>query len=276
MKEPGGSGKVFVSAGLAACASEFATLPLDTAKVRLQLQSLSETYKPRKYRGVSHAMRLMVRQEGLGSLWNGLIPGLHRQALFTTIRLGLYDTLKVHAAAEGGGGEATLGGRVSLAVLTSALGIAAANPSDVLKVRCQAHGLRGGAMRNYRHIVSTEGLRGGLYKGFTANLIRNSVISASEIISYEQAKKTLIRVGGVADDWRLHLASGCIAGLVATVLGSPPDILATKAMQKQGRYGGLRASEIAVKMVKTEGFLAFYKGKPPSSGCIDYRLTPAS
>ena len=87
--------------------------------------------------------------------------------------------------------------------------------------------------------------------------------------TYEQAKKALIRVGGVADDWRLHLASGCIAGLVATVLGSPPDILATKAMQKQGCYSGMRASEIAVKMVKDEGLLSFYKGKSTFPGCVD-------
>ena len=35
----------------------------------------------------------------------------------------------------------------------------------------------------------------GLYKGYLANLVRNSIISATELVSYDQAKQTLLEQG---------------------------------------------------------------------------------
>lgn len=151
-----------------------------------------------------------------------------------------------------------------LAVATSAAGIVAANPSDVLKVRFQAHSLKGSALSMYAKVASTEGLFKGLYKGFGANLARNSIISATEIISYETSKRFFLDNLPMRDDWRTHLAAGCTAGFAATVLGSPADILGTKAMQKHGRYAGLTATQIARKMLRNEGVLSFYKGFWPN------------
>ena len=255
----------------AACLSEILTLPLDTAKVRLQLQSLACEHKGQlKYNGPLHTIRTMIAEEGVLSLFNGLTPGLHRQFLFTGLRLGLYDKLKETLNAHE---ITTLGQRIGLAVLTSALAITVANPSDVLKVRYQAHNptvpvkrrkARAGAFRQYVKISQSEGVVNGLYKGFAANLLRNSIISASEITSYEIAKKNFIEHLKFEDGIPVHLASGCTAGFVATVLGSPADVLGTKAMQKHGHYSGLTASQIAYKMAKNEGVLSFYKGFWPN------------
>ena len=79
---------------------------------------------------------------------------------------------------------------------------------------------------------------------------RNSIISATEIISYETSKRFFLDNLPMRDDWRTHLAAGCTAGFAATVLGSPADVLGTKAMQKHGRYAGLTATQIARKMVR--------------------------
>ncbi len=205
-------------------------------------------------------------EEGFCSLFNGLVPGLHRQFLFTGIRLGLYDKLKESMNAREGGGP-TLGQRISLAVLTSAIGIAAANPSDVLKVRFQAYspgGRRRSALGQYAKITRQEGFARGLYKGFSANLVRNSVISASEITTYEVAKKAIIQRLQWEDGVPVHLASGCAAGFVATVVGSPADVLGTKAMQKHGAYASMTASQIVLKMATEEGLFSFYKGFWPN------------
>ena len=85
---------------------------------------------------------------------------------------------------------------------------------------------------------------------------RNSIISATEIISYETSKRFFLDNLPMRDDWRTHLAAGCTAGFAATVLGSPADILGTKAMQKHGRYAGLTATQIARKMVRRHQFHA--------------------
>jgi solute carrier family 25 uncoupling protein 8/9 len=217
----------------------------------------------------------MVNEEGLRSLFRGLTPGVHRQFLFTGIRLGLYD--KVHQVIlddernessknnnKSGKGKSgtTLGQEISLAILTSAIGITVANPSDVLKVRFQADNPNYSG--SYLKITRTEGVVNGLYKGFTANLVRNSVISASEIVSYGTAKKTFIERLQCEDSVPVHLASGLCAGFVATLLGSPADVLGTKAMQKHGQYASQTAVQIAIGMAKNEGLLSFYKGFFPN------------
>lgn len=59
---------------------------------------------------------------------------------------------------------------------------------------------------------------GGLYAGYVPNMLRNSIISTSEIISYDLSK-TAFTKAGVPDGPGLHMLSGVAAGLVATVLG---------------------------------------------------------
>jgi solute carrier family 25 uncoupling protein 8/9 len=70
------------------------TIPIDTAKVRLQLQGKAaqgEGAAALKYRGMFGTMATIAREEGFKSLWNGLTPGLHRQCLFGGLRIGLYE-----------------------------------------------------------------------------------------------------------------------------------------------------------------------------------------
>lgn len=55
---------------------------------------LSQAGARLKYRGLSGTVVTMAREEGLLSLYNGLIPGLQRQLCFASVRIGLYDTVK--------------------------------------------------------------------------------------------------------------------------------------------------------------------------------------
>ncbi|KAF7218425.1 mitochondrial uncoupling protein 2-like [Nothobranchius furzeri] len=85
--EPSALGKEF-SAG---CVADLVTFPLDTAKVRLQIQGeakISEGQRM-KYRGVFGTIITIVK-----TLYIGLVAGLRRQVCFASIRIGLYDTVK--------------------------------------------------------------------------------------------------------------------------------------------------------------------------------------
>ena len=73
------------------------TIPLDTAKVRLQLQGKAlagEAHVVPKYRGMFGTMATIAREEGVASLWRGIVPGLHRQCLFGGLRIGLYEPVR--------------------------------------------------------------------------------------------------------------------------------------------------------------------------------------
>ncbi|XP_010795391.1 mitochondrial uncoupling protein 2-like [Notothenia coriiceps] len=88
--------KIF-SAGAAGCVADLVTFPLDTAKVRLQIQGESTPSlkgQRMKFRGVFGTIFTMVKTEGPRSLYSGLVAGLHRQMSFASVRIGLYDSMK--------------------------------------------------------------------------------------------------------------------------------------------------------------------------------------
>lgn len=142
MKQPKGNntydsgiaiGTQLLAAGSAACIADFATFPLDTAKVRLQIQgepvastamarapivtarlplamAASDAFiaaetgftskaaaaaaaKP-QYQGLVGTIATIVRQEGPLALYSGLSAGLQRQMVFASVRLGTYDSVK--------------------------------------------------------------------------------------------------------------------------------------------------------------------------------------
>lgn len=270
----------------AAAIAEGLTLPLDTAKVRLQLQNFSHDPVPR-YRGPLQTVGRIVKDEGITAPFKGFVPGLHRQLLFTGLRLGLYDAVKNALATNG---ELSVPKMIAAALCTSAIGITFANPADLVKVRLQAcehpKGLffkagRGAAVADlelkpvyksateaYTRIAKEEGIR-GLYKGYSANLLRNSIISATELVSYDSAKLAILHAG-FADGIGVHLASGLTAGLTATVLGSPWDVIGTRLMAPGKSSGEQAAKQVTglfpfiANMLKTEGIGAFYKGFVPN------------
>lgn len=64
-------------AAFSACVAEAATIPMDTAKVRLQLQKVAPGEKPR-YSGLLGTAKTVAAEEGALALWGGLAPGLQR------------------------------------------------------------------------------------------------------------------------------------------------------------------------------------------------------
>jgi len=76
-------------ASTAGMTAEAATIPIDTAKVRLQIQTVKAGEVPR-YSGFIGTMVKVAAEEGPLALWNGLVPGLQRQFVFAGLRIGLY------------------------------------------------------------------------------------------------------------------------------------------------------------------------------------------
>lgn len=73
---------------------QLCTIPLDVAKVRLQLQkraAAADGAGQSKYRGLLGTITTIAREEGLPALWKGVIAGLHRQCIYGGLRIGLYD-----------------------------------------------------------------------------------------------------------------------------------------------------------------------------------------
>ncbi|XP_067001279.2 dicarboxylate carrier UCP2 [Anabrus simplex] len=274
-----------LTAGTAACIADFATFPLDTAKVRLQIQGegrplvaltngsavLVRTTSV-QYQGLVGTIATIARHEGARSLYNGLSAGLQRQMCFASVRLGLYDSVKTlyQQLLDGNSrsGALNIGARVAAGITTGALAVLLAQPTDVVKVRFQAQQSVNGGVRYtstlqaYRAIATKEGAR-GLWKGTFPNVSRNAIVNVSEIVCYDIIKDTLLYYNLMTDSVPCHFVSAVIAGFCTTVAASPVDVVKTRYMNSaEGEYKG--AVDCALRMLTQEGPSAFYKGFTPS------------
>lgn len=274
-----------LTAGTAACIADFATFPLDTAKVRLQIQgegrplvamengsALLVRTANLRYHGLVGTIGTIVREEGARSLYNGLSAGLQRQMCFASVRLGLYDSVKslyqqlLDGNSRAGGMH--IGTRVAAGITTGALAVLLAQPTDVVKVRFQAQ-QRGNTdvrykstLQAYQKIAREEGMR-GLWRGTFPNVSRNAIVNVSEIVCYDLVKDTFIMYNIMSDSLPCHFVSAVIAGFCTTVAASPVDVVKTRYMNSApGEYKG--AVDCAVRMLSQEGPAAFYKGFVPS------------
>ncbi|MEE6473249.1 hypothetical protein FKM82_009911 [Ascaphus truei] len=260
----------FVGAGTAACVADLFTFPLDTAKVRLQIQGecLSEkSTKVVQYKGVFGTLTTMVKTEGAASLYNGLVAGLQRQMSFASIRIGLYDSVKQFYCSRSENSGVSC--RLLAGCTTGALAVTCAQPTDVVKVRFQAHikvldGNRryNGTVDAYKTIAKEEGLR-GLWKGTLPNIARNAIVNCAELVTYDLIKETLINEHLMTDNLPCHFVAAFGAGFCATIVASPVDVVKTRYMNSTaGQYKN--ALNCALTMVVKEGSTAFYKGFIPA------------
>lgn len=263
----------FASSAFAACFAEVCTLPLDTAKVRLQLQKKAiegDGVALPKYRGLLGTVGTIAREEGMSALWKGVVPGLHRQCLFGGLRIGMYEPVKNFYVGKDHVGDVPLSKKILAALTTGALGITVANPTDLVKVRLQAEGKLppgvprrySGALDAYSKIVRKEGVA-ALWTGLGPNIARNAIINAAELASYDQVKQTVLKIPGFTDNVLTHLLAGLGAGFFAVCIGSPVDVVKSRMMGDSAYKSTL---DCFVKTLKNDGPLAFYKGFIPNFG----------
>ena len=262
--------KSFACSAFSACTAEALTIPIDTAKVRLQLQTTAAGATP-KYSGMFGTMSTVAREEGIGALWKGITPGLHRQCLFGGLRIGLYEPVKDLYAGKNHTGDVPTHIKVAAGLTTGAVAISIASPTDLVKVRMQAEGkLPEGVPRKYPSamgaygvIARQEGIA-GLWTGLGPNVARNAIINAVELASYDEVKSALIK-GGMEDGIPCHIASGLGAGFFACIFGSPVDVVKSRVMgDSAGVYNGV--VDCFVKTFRNDGVMAFYKGFMPNFG----------
>ncbi|XP_043085189.1 mitochondrial uncoupling protein 3 isoform X1 [Puntigrus tetrazona] len=287
----------FFGAGTAACFADLVTFPLDTAKVRLQIQGESTAASGSavvKYRGVFGTIATMVRTEGTRSLYNGLVAGLQRQMSFASVRIGLYDSMKQfytrgsESKYQTGGlnrdrnnssetdpnaallfSDANIVIRLMAGCTTGAMAVAFAQPTDVVKVRFQAQvrqsdGLKryNGTMDAYRTIARDEGVR-GLWKGCMPNITRNAIVNCAELVTYDIIKELILKYDLMTDNLPCHFTAAFGAGFCTTIVASPVDVVKTRFMNSaSGQYSS--ALNCALTMLTKEGPTAFYKGFVPS------------
>ncbi|MCJ1325061.1 putative mitochondrial 2-oxoglutarate/malate carrier protein [Thelotrema lepadinum] len=260
----------FVNGGLAGMTATAIIQPVDMIKVRLQLagEGISTGPKPSPF---SITKEIIASGRAL-DLYTGLSAGLLRQAVYTTARLGFFDTFmglaKSRAEAQG-----TIPGFAERAAAgLSAGGLAAmiGNPADLALIRMQSDGLKPKAERaNYRSVLDAlmriskgEGIT-SLWAGCVPTVLRAMALNFGQLAFFSEAKSQL----KTRTKWSPQvqtLTASAVAGFFASFFSLPFDFVKTR-LQKQTRnadgtfpYRGVL--HCAQKVIKEEGWLRFYRG----------------
>ncbi|KAL1919692.1 uncharacterized protein VTP21DRAFT_1623 [Calcarisporiella thermophila] len=243
--------------GAASCTATLFSHPLDLTKVRMQTLRGSN-------RGMLRTMMLVVREEGFLALYNGLTASLLRQATYSTVRFAIYDFLKERTQ-----GPLTMDKMVFNSVIAGCVGGVVGNPADIVNIRMQNDGnLPKHLQRSYRNALD------GLYRiakeesivefarGLGPNIVRATLMTASQLVSYDVFKALLLQQVGLKDNVWTHFGASSMAGLVATTVCSPFDVVKTRIMNasKDGRS----ALDVFKLTLRHEGVSAFFKGWTPA------------
>lgn len=244
--------------------------PIDMIKVRLQLagEGISTGPKPTPI-GVT---REILASGKVLDLYTGLSAGLLRQAVYTTARLGFFDTFMNSAKTRARANGTTPGFKERAAAGLSAGGLAAfiGNPADLALIRMQSDGLKPAAERaNYRSVLDAllriskgEGVA-ALWSGCLPTVARAMALNFGQLAFFSEAK-TQLKSRTSWSSQAQTLTASAIAGFFASFFSLPFDFVKTR-LQKQTRrpdgtlpYKGML--HCARKVIAEEGWGRFYRG----------------
>ncbi|KAJ8765858.1 hypothetical protein K2173_020374 [Erythroxylum novogranatense] len=155
----------FVGGGLAGITAASATYPLDLVRTRLAAQT-NIIY----YRGISHALRTICRDEGVFGLYKGLGATLLGVGPNIAISFTVYETLRSFWQSHRPH-DSTVAVSLACGSLSGIASSTATFPLDLVRRRKQLEGAGGrarvyktGLFGTFKHILQCEGFR-GLYRG---------------------------------------------------------------------------------------------------------------
>lgn len=245
---------------MAAC---LVTHPLDLAKVRLQTATIpGQSLISMLYRIISN--------EGFFKIYSGLTASLLRQATYSTTRFGIYEVLKEYYIKESHNQHPGTLVLLPMSMIAGAMGGLVGNPADVVNIRMQNDStLPIQQRRNYKNafdglykVCKNEGVQ-SLFRGLSPNLVRGVLMTASQVVTYDIAKGLLIdHIHMDPSKKSTHFGASLIAGLVATTVCSPADVVKTRIMNSKD--SGQNAITILQNAIKQEGIGFMFRGWLPA------------
>ncbi|KAF4623554.1 hypothetical protein D9613_002052 [Agrocybe pediades] len=266
------------------------THPLDVTKVRMQtLTAVPGSRRP----STLSVMKNAISHSGFRSLYVGLSASLMRQMSYSLVRLGVYEKLKARLSKEGNTSTFRL---LAAACVAGGLGGMAGNPADIILVRMTSDLVRppekrfgySNAFSGLLSLVKEEGFQ-GLTRGLGTNMFRavlmnvgvphlficlfelvdidSYVMKASQVGSYDFIKSTLLAHRLPVADWQmrdnlaLHIVSSCLAGMFATTVCSPADVIRSRLMVASCNTSFF---QVIARSLREEGVRFLFKGWTPS------------
>ncbi|KAK2811248.1 putative mitochondrial 2-oxoglutarate/malate carrier protein [Emmonsiellopsis sp. PD_5] len=261
----------FVNGGLSGMTATAVIQPIDMVKVRLQLAGEGARSGPRP--SALAITKQIIASGKFLDLYTGLSAGLLRQAVYTTARLGFFDTFSISlkARADAAGRKVTFAERAAAGLTAGGLAAMIGNPADLALIRMQSDGLKPKESRaNYRSVVDAlariskaEGIT-ALWAGALPTVVRAMALNFGQLTFFAESKSQLQAHTTLSAQNRTFAASA-IAGFFASFLSLPFDFIKTRLQKQQkdpktGQLPYKGVLDCAKKVVRDEGWLRFYRG----------------
>ncbi|XP_071954548.1 mitochondrial glycine transporter-like [Antedon mediterranea] len=246
--------KSFLAGSFSGTCSTILFQPLDLVKTRLQSSVVMDGASSSMLRTFNN----VVRNEHILGLWKGIVPSISR----TVPGVGMYfcclQTLKNTFDCHNPGPLQAIG----LGVVGRGFAGVTLIPITVVKTRCESK------VYNYqslvdalRKIYTTEGKK-GLTSGLSATLLRDAPFSGIYLMFYTQTKKHM-PIDKIERQClpTINFASGIIAGVLASTVTQPADVVKTRMQLYPERYKTIL--QTVRKILAEEGPRAMCTGLVP-------------
>jgi solute carrier family 25 (mitochondrial dicarboxylate transporter), member 10 len=185
---------------------------------------------------------------------------------YSTVRFGIYEDLKARISNKRA--PPTLPQLIGISSTAGFIGGIAGNPADVLNVRMQHDAsLPPAEQRKYKHaidglirMIREEGFA-SLWRGVWPNSMRASLMTASQLASYDSIKRAILAYTSLPDNTLTHFSASFLAGFVATTICSPVDVIKTRIMSASERSG---IRKLLTETYRKEGVGWMFRGWIPS------------
>ncbi|KAF5295167.1 hypothetical protein FQR65_LT10555 [Abscondita terminalis] len=250
--------KSFLAGSFSGTFSTILFQPLDLVKTRLQNPNPA-VINGRFGLGMVTIFANVVQQERITGLWKGMTPSLTRCVPGVGLYFCSLDWLKSQFFA---GTTPTPLQSIALGVFARCMSGVTLIPITVVKTRYES-GVYGynGIASALREIYRTEGFR-GMTCGLIPTLFRDAPFSGLYFMFYTQSKQLIPKdVFNSPYSAPLHFTCGVTAGIMASVVTQPADVLKTKMQLYPSKFNGIWS--VAVYVHSKYGFQGYFKGMVP-------------
>lgn len=204
--DPDGKNQASVNlfSGLGAGMTEAMVWTAPTERLKVLRQNDINSATP-KYNGLIGGLKTVVKEQGIGGLYAGVVPTMVRQASSVAVRFMLYAEFKDFFIRRNGDGKIKDWQQLLSGAGTGVCSTLLNNPIDVVKSRLQAQDKSSGAAPKYTgtidclmKTVKQDGLP-ALYRGTIPRMLKVSAGQALTFYTYDKISALLYSMPGTSN-----------------------------------------------------------------------------
>ncbi|XP_077277136.1 mitochondrial glycine transporter isoform X1 [Temnothorax americanus] len=249
--------KSFLAGSFSGTFSTILFQPLDLVKTRLQSRVNAPVGSPKN--GMLGTVAYIVQKENIFGLWKGMTPSITR----VIPGVGLYFS-SLHWLKHAFNLEEPLTAlqAISLGITARSMSGALLIPITVVKTRFESGVYKYNSISEaLKLIYKQEGVR-GLSSGLVPTLLRDAPYSGLYLMFYTQLKNAAASTGVTNNSSApVHFGCGILAGILASIVTQPPDVVKTKMQLYPNEFNGIYHATFFV--YKKYGALGYFKGIVP-------------